>query len=384
MITRNNILNLAEKEQDVCLSIYMPTHKMGKEIQQDPIRLKNLLKEARNQLQEHEVKNQKIDKMLEEPQKLIDKPMFWQKNDEGLALFISENYFQYYRIPHSFKERVMVDTHFLITPLIPMISKQGTFCLLALSQQEVRLLRASRESVTTINLEDAPTNMEDFLKYNVEEPSLQHHSGQGPGRGHTKGDIFHGQGSEGATNEREAINYLKQIENEVTSIMRQRNDPLILVGMDQAVAEYRKINHYSRVMDEAIIRNPDDQSNEDLKDKGWEIIQSHFLEDMYNDIERFGDLSGSDKQSENLTQVVEAAYYGRVDSLFVPVGEHSWGWFDVDRDVVHHSKESKNGEHDLINMAAIKTLTQSGDVYALERDEMPNDSPIAAIFRYAP
>ena len=104
---------------------------------------------------------------------------------------------------------------------------------------------------------------------------------------------------------------------------------------------------------------------------------------MYDDIRRFGDLTGSDKNSDNLTNIIEAAYYGRVDSLFVPVGEHSWGWFDQERDVVHHSKKPKDGEHDLINMAAIKTLTQSGNVYALDRDEMPNQAPIAAIFRYA-
>jgi hypothetical protein len=104
---------------------------------------------------------------------------------------------------------------------------------------------------------------------------------------------------------------------------------------------------------------------------------------MYNDIDRLGDLSGSGRESDNLTQIVEAAYYGKVDSLFVTIGEHSWGWFDEERDVVHHSKGQKNGEHDLINMAAIKTITQSGNVYALNRDEMPKDSSVAAIFRYA-
>jgi hypothetical protein len=133
-------------------------------------------------------------------------------------------------------------------------------------------------------------------------------------------------------------------------------------------------------MDNALNGNPDPKSDEDLKEEGWKVIQSYFLKEMYDDIERFGDLSGSDKQSDNLTKIVEAAYYGRVESLFVPIGEHSWGWFDVDRDVVHHSKEPKNGEHDLINMAAIKTLTQSGNVYALDKGEMPNGSSIAAIF----
>lgn len=383
MITRKNILDIAEKEREVCLSIYMHTHKMGENVQQDPIRFKNLLNEAEDQLKKHEISPQQIDELLEEPRKLLDRQMFWQNNDEGLAVFVSEKGFDYYRVPQDFNERVMVDNHFLITPLLPMITLEGTFCILALSQQNVRLLNATRENVSSIALEDAPTNMDEFLKYNVQETSLQHHSGQGAGRAHGEGDIFHGHGADGEPDHRETINYLKQIENEVTSIMRRRNDPLILAGVNKAVAEYRKINHYSRVMDDAIIRNPDDLKDEQLKDKGWDIIQSYFLQDMYNDIDRLGDLSGSGRESDNLTQIVEAAYYGRVDSLFVTIGEHSWGWFDEERDVVHHSKDQKNGEHDLINMAAIKTITQSGNVYALNREEMPKDSSVAAIFRYA-
>ncbi len=240
------------------------------------------------------------------------------------------------------------------------------------------MLKATRDSVEEIELQDAPESLEEFLKYDVNEAHLQHHSGQGDGLA-----VFHGQGGSKDTNTEEIISYLKAVENEVTSVMRKRNDPLILAGVDEAVAEYRKVNHYSRLIEQAVLENPDPKSNEEIRDEGWNIIQSYFLQDMYNDIKRFGDLSGSDKQSDNLSNIVEAAYYGKVESLFVPVGEHSWGWFDQERDVVHHSAKPKDGEHDLINMAAIKTLTQSGNVYALNRDEMPNEAPIAAIFRYA-
>ena len=379
MITREDIVNLAEQEHDVCVSIFLPTHEKGKEVQQDPIRLKNLLTDAKEQLKEREIPEQKIESLLEEPQKLLDKPLFWQHNDKGLALFVSEDEFEYYRIPHAFKERVMVDDHFLITPLVPMITTEGTFCLLTLSQKNIRLLKCTRNSVDEIELEDAPDSLEEFLKFDVNEDHLQHHSGQG---GNAQA-IFHGHGGTSETETQEIINYLKAVENEVTSILRRRNDPLILAGVSEAVAEYRKVNHYSRLLDQAVSGNPDPKSNEEIRDEGWEIIQSYFLKDMYKDIERFGDLSGSEKQSDNLTKIVEAAYYGKIESLFVPIGEHSWGWFDIERDVVHHSKEPKNGEHDLINMAAIKTLTQSGNVYALDKDEMPNGSSIAAIFRYA-
>ena len=379
MITRENILDLAKKESDHCVSIYLPTHKAGEEVQQDPIRLKNLLTQAVEQLENREVREKEIDELLDEARKLLDKPAFWRHNDKGLAIFISDDDFKYYRIPHAFKERVMVDDHFLITPLIPMITLEGTFCILALSQKKIRLLKCTRADVEEIELEESPNSLEEFLKYDVNEDHLQHHSGHG-------GDaqaIFHGQGGSRDTNTEEVINYLKTVENEVTSILRKRNDSLVLAGVKEAVAEYRKANKYSRLLDDAILENPDPQSNTEIKDEGWDIIKSHFLQSMYDDIERFADLSGSDKQSDNLSQIVEAAYYGKIESLFVPIGEHSWGWFDMERDTVHHSTEPKNGEHDLINMAAIKTLTQSGNVYALDKEEMPNGSSIAAIFRYA-
>lgn len=379
MITRENILNLANKESDNCISIYLPTHKAGEEVQQDPIRLKNLLGEAVTQLKNRDLKQNKIDELLDDPRKLLDKPLFWQHNDKGLALFISEDDFEYYRIPHAFKERVMVDDHFLITPLVPMITLEGTYCVLALSQKNIRLLKCTRASVEEIELEEAPDSLEEFLKYDVNETNLQHHAGQGA----NAQAIFHGQGGSRDTNTKEVINYLKAVENEVTSILRKRNDALVLAGVNEAIAEYRKINHYSRLLDQTITGNPDPKSNEEIRDEGWEIIQSYFLKDMYKDIDRFGDLSGSDKQSDNLSQIVEAAYYGKIESLFVPIGEHSWGWFDMERDTVHHSAEPQNGEHDLINMAAIKTLTQSGNVYALDKEDMPNGSSIAAIFRYA-
>ncbi|SMO46385.1 hypothetical protein [Fodinibius sediminis] len=378
MITRDNILNLAKQQHDVGISIYLPTHKTGEQVQQDSIRLKNLLNEAQTQLDERELSDKRIEKLLEEPRKLLDQPLFWQHNDRGLALFISEESFDYYRVPLRFKEQVMVSDHFLITPIIPMITLEGTFCTLVLSQKNIRLLKCTRNSAEPITLKDVPTSLDEFLKYDVNEPHLQHHSGQGKGRA-----IFHGQGGARDTNTQEIINYLKTVENEVTSILQKRNDPLILAGVEQAVAEYRKVNHYSRLIDEAIAENPDPLSDEEVGQRSWNIVKSHFLEDMYRDMDRFADLSGSDKQSDNLTQIVEAAYYGKVDSLFVPIGEHSWGWFDQERDVVHHSTGPKNGEHDLINMAAIKTLVQSGNVYALDKNDMPNSAAIAAIFRYA-
>lgn len=377
MITRSTILDLIEQAANPSVSIFLPTHKAGKEVQQDPIRFKNLLTKAEEKLKDHEVAPSEIDSLLDDARKLLDKPIFWQHADRGLAVFISNDFFEYYRVPLDFTEQVLVDDHFLITPLLPMITLEGTYCMLTLSQKNIRLLKCTRNTVEPIALEDSPSSLDEYLKYDVNEPHLQHHSGQGQGNA-----IFHGQGGARDTDTQEIINFLKQVESDVTSKMQQRNDPLILAGVDQAVAEYRKVNHYSRLMEDAILENPDPLTDKEVSERGWKIIKSYFLKEMYNDLDRFGDLTGSDKHSNNLTHIVEASYYGKVDSLFVPIGEQSWGWFDEERDTVHHSPRQQNSEHDLINMAAIKTLSQGGNVYALNKNEMPDKTSVAAIFRY--
>ena len=379
MITKETILDLAQEESDICVSIYLPTHKAGEEVQQDPIRLKNLLVEAENKLKDRDMKSREVESFLEGPRKLLDQPSFWRHNDNGLAVFITENGFNYYRIPYSFSDKVMVDNHYLITPLIPMITLEGSFNILTLSQKDIRFFKCTRNDVESIDMGEAPSSMEEFLKFDVHQPNLQHHAGQGGDRN----AIFHGHGGAKDTDTKEVENYLKTIENHVTSYLKKTNDPLILAGVDEAIDIYKKVNHYNRLLDQSITGNPDPKSDKEIKDEAWEVIKSYFLQDMFQDIERYGHLSGSNKQSDDLSKIVEASYYGKVDSLFIPVGEYSWGRFDQDHNTVHRSNEPGNQEYDLINMAAIKTLIQGGDVYALDEEHMPDNSSIAAIFRYS-
>jgi hypothetical protein len=56
VLNRKGLEGLVENRKGPCVSIFMPTHRKGPETQQDPIRLKNLLKEAEQQLVELELR----------------------------------------------------------------------------------------------------------------------------------------------------------------------------------------------------------------------------------------------------------------------------------------------------------------------------------------
>jgi len=52
---------------DRCVSLYMPTHRAGRETEQDPIRYKDLLREAEERLMANGLRSPEVQEMLKEP-----------------------------------------------------------------------------------------------------------------------------------------------------------------------------------------------------------------------------------------------------------------------------------------------------------------------------
>ena len=99
-------------------------------------------------------------------------------------------------------------------------------------------------------------------------------------------------------------------------------------------------------------------------------------------IEHFRELSGTGRVSSDLPVVSQAAAEGRVETLFVKADPWCWeGVSDDSSPVVHLGTEERYAECEQVDLAAVATLTNSGQVYATSQEVVP-DSELAAIFRY--
>lgn len=76
------------------------------------------------------------------------------------------------------------------------------------------------------------------------------------------------------------------------------------------------------------------------------------------------------------------AYHGKVDVLFVAVGIRQWGTFGPDKNTVHMYKKPRPVAKDLLDFAVIQTLLNRGVVYAVKPEKVPDEAPMAAVFRY--
>jgi hypothetical protein len=386
LLSQPELENLARQQADWCVSIYMPTHRTGSEIQQDPIRLKNLLDEAGNRLQEAGLRSPDARQMLEPAYDLVPRQReFWQHQSDGLAIFLSADNFHYYRLPHRFEEFVSVAGRYHLKPLIPLLSEAGHFYILALSQNEIRLLQGSRDSVSEVELKNVPPSLAEALKWDDPERQLQWHTGTSFPAGQYRAAAFHGHGVTNAEQSKdEILRYFQKIDAGLADLLAGERAPLVLAGVEYLFPIYRQANSYRHLIAEGIPGNPDELSAEELHRRAWPIVQPIFKGGQTEAVERYWQTSGNNSRlvSTDLHEIVPAAHFERVEVLFVALGIQQWGTFDADTGDVHLRAEAGPGDFDLLDFAAVHTILNGGAVYAVAPQDVPDTGPAAALFRF--
>lgn len=382
-LSKRELEGLTERTGGPCVSIFLPTHRAGTETQQDPIRLKNLLGEARESLVETKgLRTTEADEILEPAQKLLSDAVFWRYQSDGLALFLSRDAFRYYRLPLNFEELAVVADRYHIKPLLSLLAGDGLFYILALSQNEVRLLSASRRSVDEVELgEDVPESLADALRFDDPEKQLQFHTGTTGGGGGGRAAVFHGHGANDNSKD-DILRYFRQIDRGLGEVLKEREAPLVLAGVDYLLPIYREVSTYPALLEAGVTGSPEELSAEELHERAWEIVEPRFSEGRREVLALYGQLAGTGRTSTDLREVVPAAYYGRVRTLFAASGTRRWGAFDPGAGEVDLHDEPEAGDGDLLDFAAIQTILNGGAVYVTEPAKMPNGAEVACLFRY--
>ena len=375
-LSKDELRLLIEKGKAPSLSIYLPTHKAGAEVQQNAIRLKNLLKEAEERLVSGGRRAVEAEKFLEPVQALVRNNPFWRQQSSGLALFLCPDFFRTYRLPVDFLPSVILADRFNVKPLLPLFNVEGRFCVLALSQKDVRLLECSRYAVKEARLEGLPRNIDEVLKYDVFEKQLRTRPAMTGATGQKGSSSWTDYGKENI------LRYLQQVDKGLKPYLKEERAPLVFAGVDYIFAMYREANAYPYLLESAIIGNPDQMSAEELHALALPIVEPWFRKEQEEARVRYRQSIGTGLASNNLEEIVPAAHHGRVGYLFVEVGQEKWGTFNAQtgKAVLHNG--GKKGDEDLIDFAAIQTLGAGGKVYAIERERMPDKEPVAALFRY--
>jgi hypothetical protein len=373
-LRRNRIHELITVESDPCISIYLPTHKYGSETKEDIIRFKNLLRQCERRLNNRGITGETAEQILRPGTDLLAASIVWQHLEQALAVFISPDFFRAITVPLECQEQAWVTTHFYIKPLVPLLGPDNRFWILALSRGQVRLYEADRWGMCNIPLEGAPNSLEDFLKYDEAQERLQYHTAPS-GKSTGTGAVFHGHGNiaDKARQKRCVSEYVKAARKAVEKRLAAENWPLVLVAPEYIQSTYRDVSHYSHLLPSGVQRSPDRLGEAELYEAASAITQPHFKKTICDRLGNYLHLIDTSNASGQIEQIVPAASEGRIRTLLVDPTVSVRGYSGI---------ASEGGEEELLDLAVRCTLAQGGEVYAVDSQDMPSQSPAGAIFRY--
>ena len=375
---------LARECRPNCASIYMPIQGPGRDTRQNSIRLKNLLAAAAEMLRAESVRTAAAKRILRPARRLVRLSSFWRTSAGGLALYLADGLFQFFRVPLVFPERMTIARQFELSPILPLFSAGGRFYVLTISQKRVRLFEATATEIEEIGLEGIPHNLQDTLKYDVRERQRQlHTSGAKPAIGRKESAVFHAQ-AEGVDNARERVlDYFRQVDRGVCDLLKDGREPMVLAGVEDLHPIYREVNTYPHLVVGGVSGNQDMARPDELRRAAWEVIRPRFEQAREQAVERYKALIGTPKASDHLAEILPATVAGKVDFLLIGPEARRWGRFDPQMSRVEIHSMPESGDEDLINTVAIETILHRGAVYAAGSRERLIESPVGAVYRFA-
>jgi hypothetical protein len=379
-LSREELKVLLAKHQGLCISIFMPTFRTGAESQQNQIRFRNLLRNAEEKLLAGGLRPQEIKTLLEPAQALPGNILFWRRQSDGLALFLSADLFRSFSLPEAFTELITVADHFHIKPLLPLLGGDKRFYILALSQNEIRLLEGTARNVREIDLDTLPKNLGEALGYGEPERQIRFRAGTAGGGDHSA--MVSGHGAEIDDTKENLLKYFRLIDRGLHDLLRDERAPLILAGVEYLFPIYREANTYPRLIEEGIPGNPQGISADALHRSALKIISPYFQKAEQDAVAQYRQSSGTGLTSADLPEIVPAAVHGRVGILFVATGRRQWGTFDGESGAVERHEKMGATSEDLLEIAAIQTFLNGGTMFILPPEKMPDTGDLAALFRY--
>jgi Bacterial archaeo-eukaryotic release factor family 7 len=382
----DELRSLASPQQDWCVSIYMPTVEKGQQVRQNPIRLKNLLDRAQDELKSIGIEAPHIEKLFRPAEELLRDEPFWQHQNVGLAVFLARNFFQYYQIPIQVDELVVVNDRFALKPLLPLLFGNDVFYILAISQNQVRLIKATEREVEQVHVPDLPKNLQDALGYDDLQRSLQWQTGTGQvDQSGERRAMFHGHG-EGKDNRKDfLLNYMRKINHAVAGYLKDNKAPLVLASVEYLQPIYKEANTYHNLSDEQIPGSPDGVRDHELRDQAWKLIKPVFQTSKADRINQYKILAGRKDPLavKDVAEIIKAAPFGRIDVLFVDKNARRWGAFDEKNLEVHFDEGQQPGNQDLLDYAAVQTLLNGGTVFPVDPRDLPEQgTPAVAVLRF--
>jgi hypothetical protein len=227
--------------------------------------------------------------------------------------------------------------------------------------------------------------MNEALRIDEAEQYVNMHAGAGNhSEGMGGGAFYHGHNEEDEEKTR-IMRFFQSVNDGLNTLLEDKNVPMVLAGVDHLLSIYREVTTYQNVLKDAVLGNPERENPKELHEQAWKIVRPIYEESQKKAFEKYEQFNGQQNglAISDVATAVKAAKFGQVETLFVQLDVQKWGRYDAENNRVILASEPGPDHEDLLDLAVAETILNSGQVFAVPREQMPGDGELAAILRYA-
>lgn len=362
------------ERDDVCISIYQPTHRYKTGNQPDLIMFKNQIQKAERSLQEKFSKRE-IEKILQPLYDLEQDQLFWNSTKDGIAILLNRSKCVIYNLYRDMKELTVVSDSFHIKPLIRVFQSVDKYYVLGVNRKTFKLFYGDRYGIRELEFsEEVPVSITDVLGDQFTEPNT------GVARG---GRVMFGTGSKKDEISKDIDRYLRYVDKFVwDNYSKPTRSPLVLIALDEYQGVFRKITNNKYLVKDGIIKDFEALDTNEIRAEAWKIIEKMYLARTEELVDRFNREKSKGMSNDNLEDVAKKAVENRISTVLIESDRILPGKVDLETGKITESILRDAETDDVLDDITELILNSKGEVVVLPKERMPTNTGIAAIYRY--
>lgn len=349
--TRAEIDRLLAATSPHCVTIYLPTHRLTQESAQDRLVLRDLTRQAVEQLQAAGADADAVSAIEDHLQHLVDDDEdFWVDQADSLAIFASPERFETHRLPNHLSAMVEVSDRFHVMPLLRAVTFPHAAWVLAVSQGAVRLLELGPAGPPEeVRVEGLPKDA-----------------------WQSSGNKIH--------RARESA-YARKVDTALRGVLTGSDLPLILAASQPMAALFRSVNTYPHLVAEREHGNPETTSDAELADAARTILDGWYADQLRDLAALFDERRSQGRTAVDVSDIARLATLGAVDTVLVDIDASVPGFID-DAGAVTFDDADDAANYGVLDEIARRVLLTGGTVLAVRAADLPAEGPAAAILRF--
>lgn len=357
-----DIASLFGQRSDACVSIFLKTTPITREIEASKIDFSNLIRQALGQLEEKGLDKQSLKNLQEVLEEVQNDDILWRYQANTLAVFATPDHVRTFRLANLIDSRVEVSDRFNIKPLLRSTTFDQSAYVIALSEKNVRLIEIFAD-LPPEEIEDPalPTDMESTLS----DKQRKDHSKNGAE------DV-----------KRNIAKYARLIDTALAPLLKHNDIPVIVMAAQPIASIFHNLCTANNLLPQILSGSPDRVPLHEIASQAREVLKKHYQSKIEDNHDHYQSRFQQRRATDKLEEVALAATIGSIETLYIDIDSELAGSIDEKTGFIDYAPPEGVIRYNLVGEITRRAFNSGARVLALRKDDIPNHAAAAATLRF--